>query len=380
MTNPLVKNLQAIGKKLPEPMFLRGRAIFHECMLIGQALSKRARVVRTPQVRWLAPEVVDYMTVGICGPGGSEVLVEAETTAMSPGTELAAFLGLPGATRGFPYNPGYSGVGRVVAAGRNVQILEIGTRVAGRLSHSRLSVVKSDFLFPIGEDLDPEAAAMIELGIIALQGVRKARIRVGEPVVVVGCGVIGQIAMRLARIAGASPVIAVARSGSRKEAALAPGGADLFFETGAGDVPLRSPVVFEVTGDPRALQVCLPWVATGGDLVLLGSSRGITAPIALAESVAERGVRLVGGHVTIMPKNESSPRRWTYRSEGLTWLQLMEQQRFDVRPLVTHRLKAAGLPSFYNQLADGIVHPVGVLVDWAEGRGQRGQHAHEHAR
>ena len=56
------------------------------------------------------------------------------------------------------------------------------------------------------------AASFVELGVIAMQGVRRARIRPGDRVVVLGQGLVGQLCIQMARWAGGTPVIAVARS------------------------------------------------------------------------------------------------------------------------------------------------------------------------
>src|SRR5439155_9348595 len=115
-----------------------------------------------------------------------------------PGTERAFFLGLPNTRRQFPSYPGYSNIGRVVAAGEAVQGLTPGDRVASAGNHASHVVARAVQCYGVPEGLASEEAVYFNLGSIALQGVRKARIELGEAVAVVGLGLIGNLALQLA--------------------------------------------------------------------------------------------------------------------------------------------------------------------------------------
>jgi 2-desacetyl-2-hydroxyethyl bacteriochlorophyllide A dehydrogenase len=311
------------------------------------------------------PEIADCTRQTICGPDSDEVLVSTEFTAISTGTELAGFLGLPGASRGFPYVPGYSGVGRVLRVGSGVRSFSPGQRVVGRLRHSSRNVVKKDFLFACPDSVPAEAAALLEIGIISLQGVRKASICPGTSVVVLGCGIIGQMAIRLARLAGAAPVIAVAAGTGRREAALAPGGADAFLRADEASVSTcHASVVLETTGVPSGFDLATRLVERGGQIVLLGSTRGVTRPVPIVSDLAAQSASLVGAHVTLMPQTDSSPSRWSYRDEGVLWTHWLSSGRLNLLPLVTHRLRPHEVPGFYCELAANKKRPVATVVDW----------------
>ena len=62
-----------------------------------------------------------------------------------------------------------------------------------------------------------EEAVFFNLGAIALQGVRKARIELGEATLVLGQGLIGLLAVQLSKLSGAIPVIAADLTDSRLE-------------------------------------------------------------------------------------------------------------------------------------------------------------------
>src|ERR1019366_8020868 len=80
---------------------------------------------------------VELVDAQIPEPGPAQVVVEALYTAVSPGTELRCLGGKqPGAT--FPFIPGYSMVGRIIARGAGVELAEgalvfcMGTEKADR--------------------------------------------------------------------------------------------------------------------------------------------------------------------------------------------------------------------------------------------------------
>src|SRR5215211_8139958 len=52
--------------------------------------------------------------------GPDELTVEILASAISPGTERAQWLRMPNARPGLPFEPGYSGAGRVLATGADV--------------------------------------------------------------------------------------------------------------------------------------------------------------------------------------------------------------------------------------------------------------------
>ena len=92
--------------------------------------------------------------------------------AVSPGTERAQYLQLPSAGVHFPYRPGYSGAGEVVAVGSGVTHLRLGDRVAVRgAPHASVVTVPESAAALVPPGVDLASAAFIQLGVIASQGV-----------------------------------------------------------------------------------------------------------------------------------------------------------------------------------------------------------------
>ena len=102
---------------------------------------------------------------------------------------------------------------------------------------------------------------------MALHGVRRSRLRVGDVACVVGCGPIGLLTVQCARIAGAGHVVAVEPDAGRRERALALG-ADSAFAPGPElrehlnelTGGLRADIAFDCAGVPQTLQQALDMV------------------------------------------------------------------------------------------------------------------------
>src|SRR5947209_8145718 len=89
------------------------------------------------------PYQVEVREVELPAPAANQVLVATEASAVSPGTELAVYTGthqwlldpkLPDWK--FPFRPGYSAAGRVVAVGAEVPGWRPGDRVSYPGNHA----------------------------------------------------------------------------------------------------------------------------------------------------------------------------------------------------------------------------------------------------
>ncbi|MCX5713461.1 MAG: zinc-binding alcohol dehydrogenase [Candidatus Omnitrophica bacterium] len=101
---------------------------------------------------------------------------------------------------------GYSVSGIVLDTGESVKDFTRGERVAcagtGYANHAEYVEVPYNLAAKIPEGLDFAPASTVALGAIALQGIRRAQVELGEYVVVFGLGIIGQISLQLLKNAG----------------------------------------------------------------------------------------------------------------------------------------------------------------------------------
>ena len=138
-----------------------------------------------------------------------EVLVKTTKTLISPGTERALFLRLPGLEVQYPKEVGYCHVGKIIGIGDDVRGLKVGDRVASKSRHASHVIAKASQCHKIEDSLDDESATFFQLLATALQGVRKTRLEVGEATAIVGAGLVGLLALQVARAVGALPIAVI---------------------------------------------------------------------------------------------------------------------------------------------------------------------------
>ncbi len=155
------------------------------------------RVVVTPDDR------IELRDFPVSPPGPGQVLIETACTLISAGTEL----GTQEQRRDSDYTPGYSNAGRVLAVGDGVRDYRPGDRVMSLGGHAThvVSSAAPHALRPIPDGVTDEGAAFGVLGSVAMHGVRKARVELGEYALITGMGLVGQLALRLVGHAGAAP-------------------------------------------------------------------------------------------------------------------------------------------------------------------------------
>ncbi|MCP4613457.1 MAG: Gfo/Idh/MocA family oxidoreductase [Planctomycetes bacterium] len=105
------------------------------------------------------------------------------------------------------FQTGYSVSGIVIAKGKGVRNFEVGDHVAaagaGIANHAEYVDVPINLVMKLPEGLDFQSASTVTLGGIALQGVRRVNMNLGEYCVVIGTGILGLLSIQLLRHAGA---------------------------------------------------------------------------------------------------------------------------------------------------------------------------------
>ena len=318
-----------------------------------------------------APGQVELQWMDPPAPQKGQVLLRALNTLISPGTERAFFLKLSNTNPDFPFSPGYSFVGEVIAAGDEVASLQAGDRVVCRAVHQSHALVAAVDCLRVPAPLADEEAAFFALLAIAMQGVRKSRIELGESVAVLGAGVVGILAMRLAQLSGAVPVVGIDLDERRLALAKRLGADEALVSDDNAPDKLRAllgapgaEVVIELTGAPAAVISAFQLAAPRGRVVLAGSTRGLTSEVNFYRDVHKKGLHVIGGHESTRPQWENSPGYWTPMREYAVCLDLMARDRVQTAPLITQRYNWREFPAAYAQLATWDKEAMGMLIEW----------------
>ncbi len=184
---------------------------------------------------------------------------------------------------------------------------------------------------PLPDDLDDGAATFVEPLACAVRGQRKAHLRPGDSVAVVGAGVNGILNARLARASHAGAVVALDVNEDRLRAARELGLTAVHAEDAAADA-LRdatggrlADVVIVCAGAAAAVELGLRLVARGGTLQLF-------APLHPGEEMRLSGPDPFFAEVEVQHTYSAAPR------DTRTALHLLATGHVQVSDLVTHRL------------------------------------------
>lgn len=313
----------------------------------------------------------DHEIAGEAPPGG--ILAEAAVTLVSAGTEIANYQGRT-ANRPPTYYPGYSFAGTVLAAGEGAAFTP-GDRVCGPLPHaSRVVEARPERLArltTIPDGVGFVEAAFTQLGCIALNAVRTARIELGDRVAVVGAGIVGILAGRLARLHGGRRITALDLLEARREAALsnrahaAIDPADPRAEERLAEIaPGGFDVVFEATESAAGFRSAFRLAGRGARVVLLGSTRERVDGFDPYADVHVKGLRVLGAHVSTTPAAATLHDRWTEAANRRVLLELLQRGELDVDALVSHTVAPDEAPAAFAALAARPQEHLGVVIDW----------------
>lgn len=331
------------------------------------------------------PYQVEIREVDLPEPAANQVLVATEVSALSPGTELAVYTGTHQWLRDpnmpewkFPFRPGYSAAGRIVAVGREVSGWRVGERVSYPGNHASAELLtlgqERGRLWRLPERLSAERAAWACIARYGLGAAIRVGITLGRSVAVLGLGVIGQWALRCFRAAGAAPVIGIDPVARRRQAARE-AGADAVLDPAAGDLRRQltqvlgrpgAEIVADATGIPDALPQALSLACDAGQVVVVGSPRGQAREVNFYDDLHRRYLEVTGAHGNMLfePAHVRLPGAWDLDKAQYWLLHALAQERLSLAGLVTHCLPPEELPRAYEGLLHHKEDYLGVLIRW----------------
>ena len=288
------------------------------------------------------------------------------------------------------YTPlGYSLCGVVVEVGAGAEEFSVGQLVAAAGNefalHAEVNWVPVNLCVPVPDGVAPEHAAFATVGAIAMQGVRRSEVALGETACVIGLGLIGQLAVRLfiasgVQVVGLDMVEARCRE-AEKAGALVCAAPD---DDGLREVER---VLLDRTG------------GLGADHILLAAGGESNGPVEVAARLARDRARVVdiGKTRLDLPWNAYYDKeldvrfsrsygpgrydaryelegidypagyvRWTERRNLGCFLDLLVDGSVDVAPLISGIHPVDEAADVYNRLGAGSLHGVGFLLSYGD--------------
>jgi 2-desacetyl-2-hydroxyethyl bacteriochlorophyllide A dehydrogenase len=333
----------------------------------------------------LEPFKVGVREVELPAPAANQILVSTEVSAVSAGTELAVYTGthqwlkdpnLPDWK--FPFRPGYSAAGTIVAVGSAITGWQAGDRVSYPGNHASAELLtlghERGRWWRLPPKLDAEKAALACIARYGLGASIRAGLTLGRSAAVLGLGIIGQFALRCLLAAGANPVIGIDSVAMRRQAVLA-AGADHVIDPSAGDTRTQlerclqvrgAEIVADATGIPDAVPVAMSLACDGGQVVVVGSPRGKAKDVNFYDDLHRRYLEVTGAHGNMLfePAHTRLAGAWDIDKAQRWLLAALASERLSVAGLVTHRIQPEELGVAYEGLLKKKDEFLGVVVHW----------------
>jgi 2-desacetyl-2-hydroxyethyl bacteriochlorophyllide A dehydrogenase len=344
-------------------------------------------MVRARQAVITEPFKTGVREVELADPAPNQILVAAEWSAISAGTELAVYTGthqwlkdpnLPDWK--FPFRSGYSAAGSVLKVGKDFPGgFKEGDRVSFPGNHASAELLTVGHercrVWKLPTGLDFEKASVACIARYGLGASIRAGLTLGRSAAVLGLGVIGQFALRCLVAAGASPVVGIDAVVTRRVAAKR-GGADVTIDPNAGDLreQLHSvlgtrgvEIVADATGVPDAIPTAMSLACDAGQVVVVGSPRGLAKEVNFYDDLHRRYIEVTGAHGNMLfePAHTRLAGAWDIDKAQKWLLRQLAAGRLSLAGLVTHTISPEQLGNAYEGLLKDKDNYLGVLVRWA---------------
>ena len=304
-------------------------------------------------------------------PGPHDVFVLTAITALSTGTELGNYEGrsreVPEAPD-YPRRTGYCNVGVVESTGHLVTKFRPGDRVLSMLPHvSAFVAPETSLLVLVPETIDSAQASLTYLAQLGVAALRQARYEAGEPVTVIGLGIIGLATVAIAKAMGAE-VTAVSNSRLRAAAALRMGAQRVLLPS---DPPESgtAPLVILTANSWAAYQTAVDMADYGARVAVLGFPGRADSPPNFNPLDAAwfygKQLTLIGAGYS--PRMDCPPAalRFNLRRNLEFVLRAMATSAIDLRPLITHHLPATRMVEAYELACQREKSLIAAVFDWS---------------
>lgn len=214
--------------------------------------------------------------------------------------------------------------------------------VSGFATHA---VVDHRSAVVVGADVPPEVAAVLGCAVLTGGGavMNAGALAPGEDAIVVGLGGVGMAALITAVSLGHGRVIGVDAVPAKLERARELGADEVYTPDEAMDAGIRTPLVVEAAGHPRAFETAFALTAPGGRTVTVG----LPAPAARSEisplTITAEARTIIGSYLGSAVPARDIPR----------YAQLWREGRLPVEELISDTIALDDINTAMDTLADG---------------------------
>ncbi len=313
-------------------------------------------------------------------PKDDEVILEVKAAGLC-GTDAHIYAGEYFGQ--FPLVPGHEFAGVVSSVGKSVKRFHSGDRVTadpniacgyctfcqesmenfcenfqavGVTRHGAFAqyvAVPQQNVFPI-DDIPFEEAAFIEPLACVVYGQKRARPPLGANVLVVGAGAIGLLHVQLARMNGAASIAVLDTAPEPLTLAKSLGATHCVENSSEGrellgkEFPQGFHMVIDCTGIPAVVESLLPWVRSGGTLLVFGVCPQDSTIAVNPYEIFRRDLTIIGSFALKKTFPEA--------------ISLLQAGVIDVKSLISRRLTLEAVPDAVADFAAGHLKGKSLVV------------------
>jgi predicted dehydrogenase/threonine dehydrogenase-like Zn-dependent dehydrogenase len=279
---------------------------------------------------------------------------------------------------------GYSSAGIIEQCGVAATEFSPGDRVAcvgqGFASHAEFVSIPVNLACRIPEGVSDDEASFGMLGIIALHGIRSAKLTFGSKVVVLGLGLLGLLTIQMLRAYGCE---VIALDPAQDKTALAEKLGFKHITSQAEDLArlcdvqtagygADAVIITAASKDRSLVDQSIQLCRNKGRIVIVGTTDIHPDRNELWLKEIELVVSRAAGPGSLDPLYELEgvdlpigEVRWTQKRNLQEFLRLIADKKVDVSALITHRYSIDQAETVYSQFVAGqLVQPIGVLLTY----------------
>lgn len=283
---------------------------------------------------------------------------------------------------------GYSASGAAIEVGGNIKDVEIGDRVAcvgaGIANHAEYIEVPRNLLVKVPDGVNFDLASTVALGSIAMQGIRRTNVRLGEYIAVIGLGILGQMTVQLLKASGCR-VIGMDLDERRIQKAL-----ELSMDKGINSknedivkiatafsdgFGVDAVIITTATNSQEPLSQAFQMCRNKGRVVLVGVvgmeinredmyKKGLEFLISTSygpgrydDKYEKKGIDYPYGYV-----------RWTENRNMEEYLKLIADNKINIKPLIEREYRIEDASNAYEELKKAENKPLIVLLKYSQKR------------
>ena len=322
------------------------------------------------------PRKAGFQEVPDPGCPADGLLVRARMTAISTGTELRVYRGIPvdrekkllypGFPLQFPVENGYSMVGEVLEVGSQVSGFQPGDRVFVPQPHRQVAVSPAEMARRLPKAVPDHLAVFLSIIEVAHIALRRGEVMPGENVAIVGSGLIGLSALAFCRVFGCrTAVVDLDRTRLRVARSM---GADWTGSPVEEDFADRIARFFKGEGADLVVEAASTWkaVETGLDIARPGGRVVVVARHTDQPHFSPVNYPYLRKNLTLKTSYGHPPagERWDRRRSLDLTLEYLAHGRLDLAPMLTHQFDWRELPAVYARMDAGAPEMIGVRINW----------------